>query len=134
MKYHSVSYPDKLNLQYKEGKEFLLLTPFRCFYKEDENDTTYTLIVPEGFNNDLASIPQIFQNLIPVVGPQNWPSVVHDWCYVNKWRTRKDCDELFLAGLKSVKVGWIKRNAMYSAVRLGGWFLWRKRKDTEWTL
>jgi len=114
----NIIYPDTLDLRWLHDDEWELLKDFRCIFSDNGNKTT--ILVPAGFNNDLASVPRIFQNIVPVVGPQNLPSLIHDWCYENRWRTRKDSDDLFMAGLEALKVSWVRRCLMYSAVRIGG--------------
>lgn len=123
MTFTDIEYPDTLDLRWLHDDEWSVLTEFRCRFHRNGGPKE-TITVPIGFINDLASIPQIFQNIVTVVGPQNLPSVIHDWCYENRWRTRKESDDLFLAGLAHLKVSWLKRNAMYAAVRIGGRGKW----------
>ena len=78
--------------------------------------------VPIGFVTDLASIPRFLRSIIPVVGRQNRPAVVHDYCYVRRIGRREDTDRLFLDSMQAVGVSWPKRWVMYLAVRaFGGW-------------
>lgn len=84
-----------------------------------------SIVVPAGFETDLASIPQVFQNLIPINGRHRAPAILHDYLYSIKDRTRKACDDLFLEAMKSVGVRWSQRWVMYLAVRVGGWVGWR---------
>ncbi len=83
-----------------------------------------------GFVTDLASIPQAFRSLIPQVGRHIQPAIVHDYFYrnpsVRRGLGRAEVDQMFLDGMKSVEVGWFLRQAMYAAVRAGGWASWRK--------
>lgn len=127
VKFTDVKYPDKLELRYIKDDEWELLREFRCFFNANYGMVTHpqVITVPAGFCNDLSSVPQIFQNIVPVVGPQNHPSVIHDWCYEHRWRTREESDDLFLAGLISCKVSFFRRNLMYTAVRIGGEHAWR---------
>jgi hypothetical protein len=92
-----------------------------------------TITVPVGFENDLASIPRLFRNIIPVNGRHRWPAVIHDYLYSKKGIlgdrmrfTRKECDQIFLEGMKVMKVGFIKRSLMYNGVRAGGWVYFNK--------
>lgn len=127
IKFSNVKYPDTLDLRYVRDDEWILLKEFHCYFDEtfpDGYTRQVTITVPAGFLNDLASVPQIFTNIIPVVGPQNLPSVIHDWCYDTRWRTREECDMLFLEGLKALEVPFIRRNLMYTAVRIGGGHAW----------
>ena len=83
------------------------------------------MAVPAGFETDFASIPRVFRSLVPILGRQNKPSVWHDYLYVEKPVSRRDADWLFLEALESVGVGWLKRNAMWAAVRVGGSRVWQ---------
>ena len=92
-----------------------------------------TITVPKGFENDLASIPRPLMWLFPVNGKHRWASVVHDWLYSKKGIlgdaqqfTRKECDLIFLEGMKIMGVRWWKRSSMYRGVRVGGWVRWNK--------
>ncbi len=90
-----------------------------------ENPDPVVFSVEAGFITDLASIPRAFRSIIPQVGRHIQPSIVHDWCYESKtYLTREEADLLFLDGMKAVGVGWLRRRAMYSAVRAFGWTLW----------
>ena len=53
----------------------------------------------------------LLDNLILIeVGPPYWEEAV--------------LDEMFLEGMKSTKVNWLRRNAMWLAVRVGGKGQW----------
>lgn len=81
--------------------------------------------VDAGFITDLASIPRVFRSIIPQVGRHIQPSIVHDFAYESKTNlTRAEADLLFLDGMKAVGVSWLRRQAMYRAVRAFGWTLW----------
>ncbi len=81
--------------------------------------------VPKDFETDLASIPQIFRSIIPQQGRHIQPAIVHDYAYCGKTTlTKKDADLLFLDGMKSLGVGWLRRRTMYAAVRVGGTGHW----------
>lgn len=89
------------------------------------------LRVPVGFDCDLASIPQIFQWLIPKVGIYNGPSILHDYGYCVQRKSRYDYDNMFLRAMKDAGVGVIKRNLIYSMVRMFGWINWMAVKEEE---
>lgn len=80
--------------------------------------------VPAGFVNDLSSIPRAFRSIIPVVGLQNKPSVIHDYLYENRLGARDLADRFFLDAMRDVGVNWMRRWTMYWAVRAGGWVAW----------
>jgi len=69
--------------------------------------------------------------LIQKLGRQNKAAVIHDAIYQNVvpgFRfTRAEADLVFLDGMKDAGVGRFKRYVMYSCVRLGGFFSWKRR-------
>jgi hypothetical protein len=100
------------------------------------------LTIPKHFRCDLASIPQMFQWLIPKLGKWNKAAVVHDWFYKNPrlenergkyiaTLSREQVDGLFYQIMKGSGVSWWKRHAMYRAVRLGGWWTWNRYRKAQ---
>lgn len=102
-------------------REFVLIEPYYAIWDGGE------IAVPKGFKHDLASIPRIFWTIVPKSGLHDGPAVIHDWCYVNLWRTRRLSDLLFLCLMKVVGSWWLRRNVMWCAVRSAGWYLWNRR-------
>ena len=87
---------------------------------------SFKVRVARGFGTDLASIPRLFQNIIPKIGRHIQPAIVHDYQYVyDTGLTRAEADEMFLDGMKSVGVGCLRRHVMWAAVRVGGTGHWR---------
>jgi len=78
-------------------------------WKTDSNTLWYdrksgvTIIVPDGFSTDLASVPFYLQPLVAMHGNWNRAAIVHDYLYwlrgvlpCGKILTRKQCDRIFL--------------------------------------
>lgn len=99
----------------------------------------FTLIIPEGFEYDGASIPKIFWSLLGMGkdGMHRAAALVHDWLYIHKGEivssdgqllpyTRKDADDLFFAMLKDASIVSWKAWVMYKAVRIAGQTVWKK--------
>ena len=82
------------------------------------------IIVPTGFVHDFSSVPRLFRSLIPQMGRQNRPSIIHDYLYANRIGDRADADLLFFDCLRAEGVGLIRAPLMYLAVRLGGRKAW----------
>lgn len=122
MTYRGVIYPDRLVLVHVGGEAWEVAGDFRCLWDGGE------VVVPAGFTTDLASVPRLFTAVVPVIGNQNGPATVHDWCYDQQTMTRAEADSLFLAGMEAAGVGWLRRWAMYAAVRVGGWVPWGRRR------
>jgi hypothetical protein len=95
-----------------DGKWFKLISSFD-YYADDGRIWT----VPSGIDTDFASIPRGLRWLIPRVGDHGMAAVLHDWLCEKKIVPRKRADKLFLEGMKTSGVGWIKRRTMYFAVR-----------------
>jgi hypothetical protein len=103
---------------------FILIEPFKTTWKRD-GKPSFSFIVDAGFTTDLASIPRIFRSLIPQVGRHLQPAIAHDWIYGgNVDMSKEDADLMFLDGMKSTGVWWLRRRVMYLAVRIGGKGYW----------
>ena len=91
------------------------------------------LTVKKGFWFDAISIPKVFWSLIdsPFTGKAVRPATGHDVLYSSEFFDRKQCDDLFLEMMEADGVGYMKRYAMYWAVRSFGWTVWKKHKTCE---
>lgn len=120
-------------------------------YKDDDalNDTEYylrsayryitlakiSIMVPAGFRTDEVSAPQGTWSFVgmPPDGYYRAAGVVHDYLYGLNGKlpglipayTRKQCDKILLEILTLLGMPWLKRNAAYLAVRLGGASHWK---------
>lgn len=95
-----------------------------------------SILVPAGFETDLASVPSVFQSAIGKIGYWSQPAVTHDLLYhrhrtgVDNTLTRLDADNLFLEGIKlkahEYSVSNVERKdwAIYGGVRIGGLESW----------
>jgi len=107
-----------------EDGYFEVIKPFRYFHEKVGVDE-----VEVGFVTNFASLPPlpIFLDFIIKVNDESRKiSVIHDSLYGRGGRvngfllSRKDCDKIFLDGLKLSGVALITRHMMYRAVRLFG--------------
>ena len=86
------------------------------------------ILVPEGFRTDEVSAPQATWSFVgmPPDGFDRAAGVVHDYLYSlngklpNTTYTRKQCDDILIEILTRLNVPWLKRQAVYLAVRLFG--------------
>lgn len=119
---------------------------YRDFHVEFEHGgQRYHEIVPEGFITDFASVPRVAQMLpgFGVNGPSASAAVLHDWHYCCRGRlavrsqagelrllelTRQQCDRLLYTGLVACGLWPAQAALFYSAVRLGGWVYWNRRR------
>lgn len=83
---------------------------------------------------DLASIPRGFRWLLAPDGPYVKAAVLHDDGYATRGASyapllgrpakRREVDDDLLEAMHVLAVPLLKRNAVYAAVRLGGWYGW----------
>ncbi len=87
-------------------------------------DDGFYIEVPDGTLTDFASVPGIFQSIIPKDGSWTQAAVLHDYLYKSHIKSRKESDEIFLEAMGVLKVPDWKRYAMFYAVRLFGTPAW----------
>lgn len=104
--------------------KWLVEEHFMCAHKK------YVVNITKGFESDGASIPNtpLIRWLIghPFSLPLLPCALVHDALYAGELMKQKEADWFFLELMQKAGIGWAKRNAVYSAVRLAGWAVWRK--------
>ena len=94
-------------------------------------DESFKVVVPTGFMTDFASIPSVFRGWqTGSVGPHRIAAYFHDYLYSSTDQcTRKEADLLFKQIMDCIdNNSWrakFRRNAMWLALRLGGYFAWR---------
>lgn len=83
-----------------------------------------TIEVPKGFVTDGASIPRVFHALLGPFGEYFEAALIHDWGYssLNDKFTRKEVDLLFKEAMFNLGIKWPTREAIYRAVRIGGFW------------
>ena len=112
-----------------EWKTWVLETPAVW-----QSDTSWVITVPPGFMTDFASIPFMFRWWqTGSVGPQRIAAYFHDWLYSSQSdASRKESDRVFRDVMRYVAEDtWrnkFRRNAMYYALRVGGWLAWRSNQ------
>lgn len=112
-----------------EGRCFVqLLLPFE--YRVGHADSPVVIVAPAGYVTDFASIPRVAWTLIgPPLGRHARAAIIHDWLYDTNgdWGrfSREQSDEIFLEAMEVVGVPWLKRSAMFRAVRAGGASGWK---------
>lgn len=84
--------------------------------------------VPEGFHFDGASVPRVLWVIDSPMGKALRAAVVHDWRY---WTHDPDDrlfadDEFFWNCIASKRMGYVRAQAMYAGLRMGGMFPWAK--------
>lgn len=110
------------------GNKWKLVEDFR-FYIND-----FLMIIPKGFETDLASVPRVFWSIFPPFGEYTSAAIVHDYLYSkynNLAINRTLADKIFLYAMKKFGVDWITRTSMYMAVRVGGSGAWQDKLENE---
>ena len=113
----------------RKGRDakYILAADFTISYRTAD-DKLHFVTAPAGMVTDLTSSP--VHSVVAPTGPWLEAAIIHDYLYV-AWEavqyhepTKQDrafADDILLAGCKAAGVGWFKRNAIYTAVRAGGW-------------
>jgi len=83
-----------------------------------------SVVIPQGFVTDMASIPPVLQSIIQQNGPYQLPAIVHDYLYWRQECTREQSDRILLLGMTEHEVSRAHRTAIYDAVRAAGQFAW----------
>ena len=85
-----------------------------------------------GESYDGASIPRIAWSIVghPLQREFRWPSYWHDRLCENSrtWSERRLADAVLLCLLEKERVGYLRRTAMWLAVRLYAWTWWSWRR------
>ena len=97
------------------------------------NDNLSIIQVNPKFDFDGASVPQVLWSFgfSPMTGGYQRSACLHDALYASEYFAREICDKLFLEAMKSDGVSYIKRTAMYNAVRMFGWTVWKGHNREE---
>jgi hypothetical protein len=89
------------------------------------------VVIPTGFLSDGASIPRIFWSIFSPFGLYLKAALIHDFLYSKDSDELFPCDRatadlIFKEAMFNLGIGWIKRETIYRAVRLGGWMSYKK--------
>ncbi|OGV45209.1 MAG: hypothetical protein A2017_06620 [Lentisphaerae bacterium GWF2_44_16] len=79
-----------------------------------------------GFRCDGGSVPKAFWSAVsdPYSTRFLLAFFLHDGLYAAELFTRSECDWIFLELMRELGVSWRKRNEVWAAVRMGGWWVW----------
>jgi hypothetical protein len=114
---------------YADGKTWYLRRTFAYDVGEEGSDTT--VMVPQGFTTDFASIPRIFWAVLPRWGKYGNAAVIHDYLYYQQKYKRKQADKIFLEAMAVLEVPAWQKYPIYGAVRIGGWLAWLCNKKKK---
>ena len=82
--------------------------------------TNESIVIPNNFKTDLASIPRLAYTLFPRSDEYDLAATVHDYLYSIGYEKRKICDLIFKETMLIVGIVKNKAKIFYSAVRLFG--------------
>jgi hypothetical protein len=106
-----------------DGKTWVTRKEFG--YDIGEEGSGNTIDVPIGFMTDFASVPRLLWAILPRWGKYGNAAVIHDYCYWDQSRSRKESDLIFREAMQVLEVLACTRSLMYWAVRLFGYFAWQ---------
>jgi hypothetical protein len=92
-------------------------------------------VVPVEFKTDFASVPRVFVWFIPRYGRYTRAAILHDMLWRQAKESRggwRDADALFRRAMRELKVPFLKRWIMWSAVRWGSLKNFRHGGATGW--
>lgn len=109
------------------GKKYWTVKKAFKFYHR-AGDRTQWVVVPEGFHSDGATVPvPLLNKIIKPWGNYTQAVLVHDVLCVHHQVyssgqlitiSQKKADDIFLEAMEVSGVSWLKRHAMYVAVRI----------------
>jgi len=124
-------FTEPLRAEQLAGKFWKILRGFEYHvgaYPSDE-----VICVPTGFITDFQSIPPLLWSIFGhPIDDYAQSGAGHDWLYkhpddgLNRRRTRKECDLIFLEMNEVLGCPMLKRKLKYIGVRMFGWLGWRK--------
>ena len=117
----------ELNVRLKNNDRIWIIDS-RLVY---ESDLVGTVIVPEGFQTDFASVPRVPIAFTLFGNRAHRESVVHDALYRIDFPgnvSYNTANKVFLEAMKCRGKGYFVRYAMYAGVCVGGWPSFHKRK------
>lgn len=110
-------------------------------YEVGEEGSGREILVHRLFETDGASIPRIFQSLLPTWGRYSRAAVIHDYLY-NELRPggsphpeapdRRSADAVFREAMEVSGVGLITRWTMWAAVRAFGFLALQAARAAAW--
>jgi hypothetical protein len=92
--------------------------------------TEQIIKVPANFKSDGFSLPLLFKPLHNPLGKGVEIAIVHDFLYSKlcpPYITRGEADLFFFEGMNCMRMSAWKSNLFYLAVRLFGWFKYKKK-------
>lgn len=113
-----------------DGNTWVLREPFAYYLGSHPGEEQ--VVVPQGFVTDFATVPSFMRWYVNNWGRHGNAAVIHDWLYWEQTErsgySRADADQIFKDGMVVLGVGSTRRTLLYWAVRLFGWWAWRRNR------
>jgi hypothetical protein len=90
-----------------------------------------SVVVPFGFVSDLASVPQLFWDLLRPDGEYAYAAIIHDYLYWEQTCPRETADTIFKFVMVDFGIGRPTIEAIYRAVRCCGGPAWNKNQKDK---
>lgn len=121
-KFHTITFLDEACIKPYHRYDYRTCADMRVIIDGE------TIIIPENFKTDLASIPRILWTIFePQYSGFVAPAILHDYLYqCHHNHTRKFADEVLFSALKYEHVSRFTASKFYMAVRLFGWSHYNK--------
>jgi hypothetical protein len=103
---------------------YFLIKPISWKPNKDQEANYVAVDVPEGFVTDLASIPQVFWNVLRPDGDYAYAAIVHDYLYWTQTTSKETADEILKFAMQDFQVATWKIDAIYGAVSTFGRAAW----------
>ena len=112
-----------------DGVNWILADDWHCHVKAKTYE--FFLSLQKGYKTDGGSIPAVAQNIFSPLGKYLLSYLAHDGFYGAEVIDRLMADNILFDMLHFQGMLWIPREQVYSAVRIGGHFVWDAHKPAE---
>jgi hypothetical protein len=94
-------------------------------------DENHLVQVPAGFITDMASIPKLLRNVLPVWNVYGPAAVIHDYLYWTQVTTREEADSVLLEAMRVLGVPEETAAMIHDGVRVGGQTAWDNNAELK---
>ena len=91
------------------------------------------IVVKNGLNTDLGSIPRLLQGIFPKDGKAMFAYILHDFLYQEGLYTRNMSDDILEEAMEILDVGYATRKSVRFGLWTGGGFAWREHRKKDKT-
>lgn len=110
--------------RWKNGKNWILCEDLIVDYEDEKY--SFRLIIKQGYITDGGSVPDAFRGIVEPHGKYLVAFFIHDALYSTELCKRSIADDLLCRLCGELGANWIVRNGIWTAVRIGGGFVWKE--------